>query len=109
MDSLPAPARVMVLDGNAAFVAAAGRRIDRMPGFSRVLADVVLVDLGLAGLDLARRVKLGNPLTVVIALALFPSAELAAEAERLGLDGVVSKESFAEDLQAVLARAGVEQ
>lgn len=100
-----APARVLVLDRDPAFVAAATRFLERLPGYTRVAADVVLVDLGLAGLELARRVKLGNPAMRVIALALFPTPELIAEAARLGLDGVVSKEAFADEIPAVLARA----
>ena len=98
-------ARVLILDGNPAFVTAATRFLERLPGYTRAVADVVLVDLGLAGLELARRLKLGNPSLVVIALALFPTPELVAEAQRLGIDGVVSKEAFAEELPGVLARA----
>lgn len=99
------PGSVLVLDGNPVFVDAATRFLERLPGYARAAVDVVLVDLGLAGLELARRIKLGNPSLVVIALALFPTPELLAEAERLGLDGVVAKEAFAEELPGVLARA----
>ena len=99
------PARIIVLDGNPGFGAAARRFIERLPGRAQVVRDVVLLDLGVAGLDLARRVKRGNPELVVIALALFPTPELVAEAERAGIDAVVSKEAFAEDLTAALALA----
>lgn len=98
--------RVLVLDGNPGFVAAATRFLERLPGHARAAVDVVLVDLGLGGLDLPRRLKEGNPSLGVIALALFPTPELLAEARRLGIDAVVSKEAFAEELPGVLARVG---
>lgn len=98
--------RILVLDANPGFVAAATRFIERLPGCNRAAVDVVLVDLGLAGLDLARRLKEGNPALGVIALALFPTPELLAEAGRLGIDAVISKEAFAEELPGVLARLG---
>jgi DNA-binding NarL/FixJ family response regulator len=101
-----AASRVLILDDNPAFVAAASRFLERMPGYTRAVADVVLVDLGLAGLELARRVKHGNPSLAVIAMALFPTPELVAEAQRLGIDGVISKEGFAQELPEALARAG---
>lgn len=96
--------RVLVLDGNPGFVAAATRFLERLPGHTRAAVDVVLVDLGLGGLDLPRRLKEGNPSLGVVALALFPTPELLAEARRLGIDGVVSKEAFAEELPGALAR-----
>lgn len=98
------PARIIILDGNPGFAGAAKRFIERLPACTRAMADVVLVDLGLAGLELPQRLKLGNPSLAVIALALFPTPELIAEARRLGLDGVVSKEAFAEELPGALAR-----
>ena len=101
------PARIIVLDDNPGFAGAARRFVERLPGYAYATGDVVLVDLGIAGLDLARRLKRSNPALGVIALALFPSAELLAEAERAGIDAVVSKEAFAEELPAALARAGV--
>jgi DNA-binding NarL/FixJ family response regulator len=101
----PTP-RVLVLDGNPGFVAAATRFLERLPGHARAAADVVLVDLGLGGLDLPRRLKEGNPSLGVIALALFPTPELLAEAQRLGIDAVVSKEGFAEELPGALAQVG---
>jgi DNA-binding NarL/FixJ family response regulator len=39
-------------------------------------------------------------------MALFPTPELVAEAQRLGIDGVISKEGFAQELPEALARAG---
>lgn len=102
--SSASPARIIVLDGNPGFVAAVTRFLERLPACTRAVADVVLVDLGLAGLELPRRLKLGNPSLAVIALALFPTPELIAEARRLGLDGVVSKEAFADELLGALAR-----
>jgi diguanylate cyclase (GGDEF)-like protein/PAS domain S-box-containing protein len=105
MASSAQPARIIVLDGNPGFAGAAKRFIERLPDCAHATGDVVLVDLGLGGLDLARRVKRSNPSLGVIALALFPTAELLAEAERAGIDGVVSKEAFAEELPAALARA----
>ncbi|MDH3318120.1 MAG: EAL domain-containing protein [Betaproteobacteria bacterium] len=101
------PARIIVLDGNPGFAGAAMRFIESLPGYVHAAGDVVLVDLGLAGLDLARRLKRSNPLLRVIALALFPTPELLAEAERAGIDAVVSKEAFADELPQALARAGV--
>ena len=97
-----APRRVLILDGNAGFVAAATRFVERLPGCSLAAADVVLVDLGLAGLDLARRLKAGNPTLIVMALALFPTPELQAEAARAGIDALISKESFADELPHAL-------
>ncbi len=102
----PTPARIIVLDGNPGFAGAAKRFIERLPGYAHAAGDVVLVDLGLAGLDLAIRVKRSNPALTVVALALFPTPELLAEAERAGIDAVVSKEAFAEQLPGALARAG---
>lgn len=98
------PARIIVLDGNPGFAGAATRFIERLPGYAYAVGDVVLVDLGLAGLDLARRIKRSNPSLAVIALALFPTPELRAEAERAGIDAVVSKEDFAEQLPEALER-----
>jgi DNA-binding NarL/FixJ family response regulator len=105
MASSAAPARIIVIDGNPGFVAAAKRFIERLPDYAHAEGDVVLVDVGLAGLELARRVKLGDPTLGVIAVALFASPELVAEAKRMGIDAVVSKEAFAEELPGALARA----
>ncbi|MGH8722166.1 MAG: hypothetical protein ACREU4_09290 [Burkholderiales bacterium] len=80
MASSANPARIIVLDGNPGFAGAAKRFIERLPGYAAAQGDVVLVDLGVAGLDLARRVKRSNPSLVVIAVALFPAPELLAEA-----------------------------
>jgi diguanylate cyclase (GGDEF)-like protein/PAS domain S-box-containing protein len=107
MGSVDSPARIIVLDANSGFAGAARRFIERLPGYVQATGDVVLVDLGLAGLDLARRVKQNNPSLRVIALSLFPTPELRAEAERAGIDAVVSKEAFAEELPQALARAGL--
>jgi DNA-binding NarL/FixJ family response regulator len=63
------PARIIVLDGNPGFAGAAQRFIERLPGCAHAAGDVVLVDLGLAGLDLASRVKRSNPAPTVFALA----------------------------------------
>ena len=101
------PARIIVLDGNPGFADAAQRFIEQLPGYVHATGDVVLVDLGLAGLDLARRLKRGSPSLRVIALALFPTPELIAEAGRAGIDAVVSKEAFAEELPRALEGAGV--
>ena len=98
-----APTRILVLDANPSFVAAAARFIERLPGCARAAADVVLVDLGLAGLELARRLKAGNPELGVIALALFPTPELVAEARRAGIDALIAKERFADELPGALA------
>jgi len=106
MPSSTATSRVLILDSDPAFAAAATRFLERLPGCTRAVADVVLVDLGLAGLELARRVKHGNPSLAVIAMALFPTPELVAEAQRLGIDGVISKEGFAQELPEALARTG---
>lgn len=98
------PTRILVLDGNPDFVAAATRFVERLPDCARTAADVVLLDLGLAGLDLARRLKEGNPALGVIGLAMFPTPELVAEARRMGIDAVIAKESFADELPQALAR-----
>jgi DNA-binding NarL/FixJ family response regulator len=98
------PARIIVLNGSPGFAGAARRFIERLPAHARAADDVVLVDLGLAGLELARRIKRSNPSLRVIALALFPSPELIEEARRQGIDAVVSKEAFAEELPGALAR-----
>ena len=99
-----APTRILVLDANPGFVAAAARFIERLPGCAHVAADVALVDLGLAGLALAQRLKAGDPARRVFALALFPTPELLAEARRAGVDAVIAKESFADELPAALAQ-----
>ena len=104
MTQSASPTRILVLDANPGFVAAATRFIDRLPGCARAAADVVLVDLGLAGLQLARRLKAGDPGCGVIALALFPTPELLAEARRAGVDAVIAKEFFADQLPGALAR-----
>ena len=104
MASSASPARIIVLDGNPGFADAAKRFIERMPEYVDAARDVVLVDLGLGGLELAQRVKHGNPSLRVIAVALFPTPELGAEAERAGIDAVVSKEAFAEELPRALLR-----
>ncbi len=101
-----APTRVLILDANPGFVAAATRFVERLPGCTPAAADVVLVDLGLAGLELARRLKAGNPALTVVALALFPTPELVAEAQRAGIDALVSKEAFADELPHALRRIG---
>jgi len=107
MDSSAPPTGVVILDGNPAFVAAATDFIGRLSGCVSMRPGVVLVDLGLGGLELAQRVKQGNPAQGVIGLALFPTPELVAEAQRVGIDAIVSKESFAEELPGVLQRLGV--
>jgi DNA-binding NarL/FixJ family response regulator len=101
-----APTRVLILDGNPGFVAAAKRFVERLPGCTLAAADVALVDLGLAGLELARRLKVGNPALAVVALALFPTPELVAEARRAGIDALISKEAFADDLPNALRSIG---
>ena len=104
MAASASPARIIILDGNPGFAGAARRFIERLPGYAHAAGDVVLVDLGLGGRGLARCVQGSNPTVRVIALALFPTPELLAEAERAGIDAVVSKEAFAEELPAALAR-----
>lgn len=104
MPQTAAPTRILVLDANPSFVAAAARFIERLPGCARVVADVALVDLGLAGLALAQRLKAADPALGVVALALFPTPELLAEARRAGIDAVIAKESFADELPGALAR-----
>ena len=101
-----APTRVLILDGNPGFVAATKRFLERLPGYTPAAADVLLVDLGLAGLELARRLKAGNPALTVVALALFPTPELAAEARRAGVDALISKEAFADELPHALREIG---
>lgn len=98
--------RVLILDANAGFVDAAANFVERVPGCTRAAVDVVMVDLGLAGLELARRLKAGNPALGVIALALFPTPELVEEARRIGIDAVIAKEAFADELPGALARLG---
>ena len=100
------PTEVVILDGSPAFVAAASDYIERLAGYAPVRPGVVLVDLSLGGLELAQRVKQGNPAQAVIGVALFPTPELVAEAQRLGIDAVVSKESFADELPGALRRLG---
>jgi DNA-binding NarL/FixJ family response regulator len=99
-----APTRILILDPNPGFVDAAARFVERLPGCARAAADVALVDLGLAGLDLARRLKAGNPALDVIVMALFPTPELVAEARRAGVAAVIAKETFADELPGALAR-----
>ena len=106
MTDSAAPARVLILDGNPGFVAAAKRFVERLPGCAPAAADVILVDLGLAGLELARRLKAGNPALTVVLLALFPTPELAAEARRAGIDALISKEAFADELPQALLGIG---
>jgi len=100
------PTGIVILDGSPAFVAAARDFIDRLAGYASVPTGVVLVDLALGGLELAQRVKQGNPRQCVIGLALFPTPELIAEGRRLGIDDVISKESFADELPSALRRLG---
>jgi DNA-binding NarL/FixJ family response regulator len=104
-----APTGVVILDGSPAFVAAAADFIERLTGYVPVRSGIVLVDLSLGGLELAQRVKQGNPSQGVVGLALFPTPELIAEARRIGIDAVVSKEAFAEELPGVLRRLGMER
>jgi DNA-binding NarL/FixJ family response regulator len=101
------PKRVLILDGNADFVAAATRFVKRLPGCTLVAADVVLLDIGLAGLELARRLKAGNPSLAVMGLALFPTPELVAQARLAGIDALISKESFADELPNALREIGL--
>jgi DNA-binding NarL/FixJ family response regulator len=103
------PTGVVILDGSPAFVTAASDFIGRLAGYAPVKQGIMLVDLGLGGLELAQRVKQGNPDQVVIGLALFPTPELIAEAQRIGIDAVVSKEAFAEELPGVLRRLGLDR
>lgn len=107
MDRAAPPLRVVVLDGSAAFVSAAADFIERLNGYAPVRSGVVLVDLSLGGLELAQRIKQGNPAQRVIGIALFPTPELIAEAGRLGIDAVVSKEAFAQELPEALRRLGL--
>jgi DNA-binding NarL/FixJ family response regulator len=107
MDPVAAPLGVVILDGNPAFVAAAAEFIERLHGYAPVRSGVLLVDLSLGGLALAQRMKHGNPGQRVIGLALFPTPELIAEADRVGIDGIVSKEAFAQELPVALRRLGL--
>jgi DNA-binding NarL/FixJ family response regulator len=100
------PTGIVILDGSPAFVAAARDFIDRLAGYASVPPGVVLVDLALGGLELAQRVKQGNPAQCVIGLALFPTPELIEEGRRIGIDAVISKESFADELPGALRRLG---
>ena len=108
MGPVSSPLGVVILDASPAFVAAAADFIQGLSGYAPVRPGVVLVDLGLGGLELAQRVKQGNPGQNVIGLALFPTPELIAEASRLGIDAVVSKEAFAQELPAALRRMGLQ-
>ncbi|HEX5092664.1 MAG TPA: hypothetical protein VFV84_08260 [Burkholderiales bacterium] len=100
------PTGIVILDGSPAFVAAAQDFIDGLTGYAPVAPGVVLVDLALGGLELAQRVKQGNPAQWVIGLALFPTPELIAEGERIGIDAIISKEAFADELPGALRRLG---
>jgi len=107
MEPVGSPLGVVILDGSPAFVAAAADFIERLRGYAPVRPGIVLVDLSLGGLELAQRVKQGNPQQRVIGIALFPTPELIAEATRVGLDAIVSKEGFAQELPDVLRRMGL--
>lgn len=106
MGAPASPTGIIILDSSPAFVAAAGDFINGLVGYESVPAGVVLVDLALGGLELAQRVKQGNPQQCVIGLALFPTPELIAEGRRVGIDAVISKESFADELPGALRHLG---
>lgn len=120
--------RIAIADGSPAFLAAAARYIESLPGF--VLAgtassaagalrlvesarpDVLLLDLGLAprrGLDMLRRIKSSGHAAAVIALTLFHAQETEAQARSAGADAIISKDAFvsglADTLPAIAARA----
>ena len=105
MPSPRSPWRIAIADDSPAFLAAAARYIETLPGYvlagtapsaleapalvQAVMPDLLLLDLGIApsrGLEVVRRLKAVPGAPAIVALALFYSQEAAAHAE-LALTG----------------------
>jgi DNA-binding NarL/FixJ family response regulator len=117
------PWRIAIADDSPAFLAAAARYIESLPGYvlagtapsaleapalvQAVMPDLLLLDLGIAparGLDVVRRLKAAPGAPAIVALALFYSEEAAAHAERAGADALLGKEAFVTGLGELLPR-----
>jgi len=123
MPSPRPPWRIAIADDSPAFLAAAARYIESLPGYvlagtapsaleapalvQAVMPDLLLLDLGIAparGLDVVRRLKAAPGAPAIVALALFYSEEAALHAERAGADALLGKEAFVTGLGELLPR-----
>ena len=123
MPSPRSPWRIAIADDSPAFLAAAARYIETLPGYvlvgtapsaleapalvQAVMPDLLLLDLGIApsrGLEVVRRLKAVPGAPAIVALALFYSQEAAAHAELAGADALLGKEAFVTGLGELLPR-----
>jgi len=123
MQSPRTPWRIAIADDSPAFLAAAARYIETLPGYvlagtapsaldapelvRAVTPDLLLLDLGIAparGLEVVRRLKAAPDAPAIVALALVYSEEAAIHAEAAGADALLGKEAFVTGLGELLPR-----
>ena len=115
------PVRVLVVDDQAPFRAAARKLVARMRGFelageaatgedaveqaARLRPDLVLMDIklpGIDGIEATRRVLAGAPATVVVLTSTYQPSDLPDGAGTCGAAGYVRKEELTPALLAEL-------
>ena len=122
MTGLDKTRRIAIADASESFRAAAATYVAGLPGYElagaapalealalieSVRPDVLLLDLGLAparALEFVRQVKAAPRAPAVIALTLFHSDEMEAQAGAAGADALVGKESFVTGLARALVK-----
>ena len=121
MDSIPAKRRVVIVDDNRGFrfaaevflrtldsVEIAGTATDGLQGLElidRLKPDAAIVDIsmpGLNGFELAARVQVLPEPPGIILVSMNVDQTTRSEALRLGIDGVVSKVDFVEQVPDML-------
>jgi DNA-binding NarL/FixJ family response regulator len=123
VESSAATWRIAIADDSPAFLAAAARYVESLPGcvlagtaasalealslVQSVHPDVLLLDLGIAparGLEMVRRVRAAPDAPAIVALALFYSDEAATQAEAAGAAALLGKETFVRSLGELLPK-----
>jgi DNA-binding NarL/FixJ family response regulator len=110
--------RILLVDGSPEFLDSAAHFLSLEPRVevvgrtrsqreaaelaARLRPDVVLVDLGLAGLAVARRVKDESPAARVLLLTVYDLVGYEAILDKGPADGVLAKDRFGADLLPLL-------
>jgi two-component system, NarL family, invasion response regulator UvrY len=112
-DETGPPVRVVVVDDQVTFLRAARAVVTRVPGFelvgeagdgteavdlvSRLLPDLVLMDINMAGMDgieATTRIRRDHPGTVVYLVSTYRQEDLPARARTCGADGYLHKDEL---------------